>query len=357
MDTKTFNDFYTPENAKILFQQASSLIKNIIENQGVDLIIAINRKGNRLFEDFVDHDPVLNQIISSRNIPFINNHEVITSSENPRSVLIFDDVIKKGDTVRPVLNKVRSMWPTAKINIASLLVNQPISDSLEKDFSLSIHPMKVYADTDQQSQDSFHFLSPLYWWCGLKPGTGCFKIRFTLPNSSHNNIIISLLQAINNAFCGDFDDIRIANAEEKWLNLEFYLNENESVLKGNYDEINTVDVPRLRIHLSYLPDRIKCELKTIISSKEITRCRNEKLIDHKLCELMSEENKYKYCCQCRCLHISKSYSIDAIISILNQFGAIINADNLQYRFPFDIYKLDDNLIKNLPYKGSFPPPL
>lgn len=87
-----------------------------------DSIIKISRKGTFVYDDLSEGYPVTENDLSSFKLPFLD------SRFDNKSILLFDDSIRTGDTITSYIKQ----FPNSKITVASIIIEENVLDFLKK---------------------------------------------------------------------------------------------------------------------------------------------------------------------------------------------------------------------------------
>lgn len=120
--------------------------RNIIHNiLNWNECINMERKGAAIYKEQQNRNRILNSLHTLSNKDIIDSKEFIES----RSILIFDDSIKNGITIRPLLNLVSDYEPS-DVTVGTLIAREDSLNALKNDF-----PMVKFCTALMVNSDDF----------------------------------------------------------------------------------------------------------------------------------------------------------------------------------------------------------
>ena len=159
-----FEGLFKDEKHEILIFEVASFVSEIIHSFKPDMIVKVHRKGDRIFGDLLFHGRI--QVDS--NIPCIVNADLDSYKGDYSRVLILDDSIKTGRTIKSVVESIRERY-VCQVKVASIVSNRYVVDELKR-IHMDVSVMIIYEDESSQNDSSIIFT--LLNKVGLKKGVG-----------------------------------------------------------------------------------------------------------------------------------------------------------------------------------------
>ena len=161
-DIISFYDISNPDGYDAVFPIVQNFVSDCIYQLKPDYILAVHRKGRRMIYDLVD---------SNYHFRIMSDSNILFEKIRGKHVLIFDDSIKTGDTVKADYEQIKDIVST--VSIVTILCNHSAIDTLRSDCSKinEIRYLKIYDDYMAQS-DAFNSLYPLIEASSKRLGNG-----------------------------------------------------------------------------------------------------------------------------------------------------------------------------------------
>jgi len=253
-DEEILSDIHKRSKFDFLINAVMRFISDKIVQLNADTVITINKKGRKIFSEIKSRDP-----FSFRKCTVKTNNDFTEEDTDGKKVIIFDDSIGEGTTVRETIEKIKGT--PKEIYVVAIFANKIAISNISHAFpqkSILFETMKLYESYRKQNDECAVELLTLTAWVKDKTGTGYLITSYSVKaDRTVPEVGEVIRQKMSDVFGTAETTAEEPNEESYTFTLHFF----------DIPDLDEYNPQKIRFFVFREGDEIKIKFVTIISPR------------------------------------------------------------------------------------------